>query len=183
MDKEADALKVAMAKSEGVASKFSYQQKERERLAGAIQLQSSHRQKSEIQGQLLELRAKLEKLPMSHSLSQIQIQDRVSQLKQQLVRMQVAKGYQVISPADGIIATILLNEGEHTTEGLPVLTVLPEDNELLVELYVPSQASGFLGLNQEVLIKYRAFPYQKFGVHKGYIAEISKTIFLKIITR
>lgn len=176
LDGEADALKVAMAKSEGVASKFSYQQKERERLAGAIQLQSSHRQKSEIQGQLLELRAKLEKLPMSHSLSQIQIQDRVSQLKQQLVRMQVAKGYQVISPADGIIATILLNEGEHTTEGRPVLTVLPEDNELLVELYVPSQASGFLGLNQEVLIKYRAFPYQKFGVHKGYIAEISKTI-------
>lgn len=176
LDKEADALKVAMTKSEGVASKFSYQQKERERLAGAMQLQSSHRQKSEIQGQLLELRAQLEKLPMTHSLSQIQIQDRVSQLKQQLVRMQVAKGYQVISPTDGIIATILLNEGEHTTEGLPVLTVLPDDNELIVELYVPSQASGFLRLNQEVLIKYRAFPYQKFGVHKGTIAEISKTI-------
>ena len=71
LDGEADALKVAIAKSEGVASKFSYQQKERERLAGAIQLQSSHRQKSEIQGQLLELRAKLEKLPMTHSHRQL----------------------------------------------------------------------------------------------------------------
>lgn len=176
LDAEADSLKIALAKSNGVTSKFAYQQRERERLSGAMQLQATRRQKAVMEGQLLELRMKLEKLPMTDSLSQIQSQENISRLKQQLVQMQVAKGYQVISPADGTVATILLSEGKHTTDGLPVMTILPDDNELLVELYVPSQASGFLKLNQEVLIKYRAFPYQKFGVHKGHIAEISKTI-------
>lgn len=176
LDAEANSLKVALKKSKGITSKFAYQQRERERLAGAMQLQATRRQKAVMEGQLQELRMQLEKLPMTDSLSQIQIQENISRLKQQLVQMQVAKGYQVISPADGIVATILLSEGKYTTDSLPVMTLLPDDNELLVELYVPSQASGFLKLNQEVLIKYRAFPYQKFGVHKGHIAEISKTI-------
>lgn len=43
-------------------------------------------------------------------------------------------------------------------------------------LLVPGRAIGFVSPGQEVLLRYEAFPYQKFGLHRGRIEEISRTV-------
>jgi membrane fusion protein len=40
---------------------------------------------------------------------------------------------------------------------------------------VPSRAIGFIEPGDKVLLRYRAFPYQKFGHHTGRVARISRS--------
>ena len=42
-------------------------------------------------------------------------------------------------------------------------------------MYIPSQKSGFIQINQLVLIRYSAYPYQKFGMARGIITAITKS--------
>jgi membrane fusion protein len=49
--------------------------------------------------------------------------------------------------------------------------------KLEVHLYVPSRTAGFVAPGQHVLIRYQAFPYQKFGLQKGVVTDVSTTPF------
>ena len=51
----------------------------------------------------------------------------------------------------------------------------PSDSDLQAELYAPSRAAGFLGVGQEVLLRYEAYPYQKFGHYRGRVSAVSQT--------
>jgi membrane fusion protein len=42
-------------------------------------------------------------------------------------------------------------------------------------LFAPSRAIGFIRPGQEVQLRYQAYPYQKFGIHRGMVAAVSKS--------
>lgn len=48
---------------------------------------------------------------------------------------------------------------------------------LEAHLYAPSRTAGFVAPGQTVLIRYQAYPYQKFGLQQGIVTDISKTPF------
>ena len=50
-------------------------------------------------------------------------------------------------------------------------------NQLEAHLYAPSRTAGFVAKGQQVLIRYQAYPYQKFGLQQGTVIDISKTPF------
>jgi len=52
-------------------------------------------------------------------------------------------------------------------------SLVPQDARLQARLLVPSSAIGFLHTGERVLLRYRAFPYQKFGLRRGRIVSIS----------
>jgi membrane fusion protein len=52
---------------------------------------------------------------------------------------------------------------------------LPDDGRLEAELLVPSRAIGFIEPGDRVLLRYQAFPYQKFGHQEGHVAAISRS--------
>lgn len=173
---EVQILEAALKSANGVTSKFLYQQKERERLVAFSNFLANQVDVDHTKNQIKELELELNRIPMMKSLNDIEIEQQISQLNQQLIQLRVTKEHQIKSPIDGVVTAILLKEGDYVTNSTPVMTILQKDSNLSAELYVSSQASGFIELNQTVLIKYRAFPYQKFGVHRGEITEISETI-------
>lgn len=63
------------------------------------------------------------------------------------------------------------------TAGQSLATLLPHQSDLEVQLYTPSRTAGFVSVGQNVLIRYQAFPYQKFGLHHGTVTDVSKTPF------
>ncbi|GAD09901.1 membrane-fusion protein [Gluconobacter frateurii NBRC 103465] len=79
----------------------------------------------------------------------------------------------VLAPEDGILTGVRGYLGEQVAAGTPLVTLLPTDQALQIELYVNSASIGFLKENEPVLLRYDAFPYQKFGLHHGHIAEIT----------
>ncbi len=52
---------------------------------------------------------------------------------------------------------------------------MPAGSPLLAHLYAPSSAIGFVRPEQPVLLRYQAFPYQKFGHHEGRVLQVSRT--------
>jgi membrane fusion protein len=48
-------------------------------------------------------------------------------------------------------------------------------SHLQAQLYAPSRTAGFIEPGQEVWLRLHAFPYQKFGMVPGLVAEVSRT--------
>jgi len=51
--------------------------------------------------------------------------------------------------------------------------LIPEESTLIAKLYAPSRSIGFVQKNDQVLIRYQAFPYQQFGQHEGVVRSVS----------
>ena len=75
----------------------------------------------------------------------------------------------------GVIATQLVKPGQAVHLGQPLLSLLPGDGRLEAELLVPSRAIGFIEPGDSVLLRYQAYPYQKFGHHQGKVERISRS--------
>jgi membrane fusion protein len=56
-----------------------------------------------------------------------------------------------------------------------VLSIVPAGAKLQAQLFSPSRAIGFVHPGQHVLLRYQAFPYQKFGYYEGVVADISRS--------
>jgi membrane fusion protein len=56
-----------------------------------------------------------------------------------------------------------------------LLTVVPSGSELQAQLLVPSSGAGFVRAGDRVVLRYRVYPYQKFGLHYGRVAKVSRS--------
>ena len=65
--------------------------------------------------------------------------------------------------------------GQAAAQGQPLMAVMPAGSRPRAELYVPTQAAGFLAVGQEVRLAVDAFPYQRFGTVTARIAQIAST--------
>ena len=54
-----------------------------------------------------------------------------------------------------------------------LLTLVPTGGELMARLYAPSSSIGFVRPGDPVLLRYQAFPYQKFGQHEAVVDTVS----------
>jgi len=79
------------------------------------------------------------------------------------------------APSDGIIANELLQPGQTVAAGQPMVSILPAGSVLEAQLLVPSRGVGFIEPGNQVVLRYQAFPYQKFGQKYGRIVQISRS--------
>ena len=115
-----------------------------------------------------------------------QLQRSIAAVDQEILENQSRKSILVKAQQNGIITTINGQPGQQVSTGQTLATLIPssdvDDNyqqtkslTMEVQLYAPSRTSGFVSAGQEVLIRYNAFPYQKFGLQKGVIESVSTT--------
>lgn len=79
------------------------------------------------------------------------------------------------APVSGTVSTLLGQAGQAVQAGQPVLSLLPAASALEAHLLVPSRAVGFVAPGDPVLLRYQAFPYQKFGQHGGRVLRVSRS--------
>lgn len=80
----------------------------------------------------------------------------------------------IVASASGTIATVLVEPGQMVTPGTPLATIIPANAILEAHLYSPSRSIGFVHAGQEVLLRYLAYPHQKFGMHKASVLAVSR---------
>lgn len=97
----------------------------------------------------------------------------IQNVDQSLLEVEAKRETQVLAPADGIVSAILIKPGQ-TVTNTPLLTLLPTDSALVAELYVPSRAIGFIKPGKKVLLRYQAYPYEKFGQPEGRVLTVSR---------
>ena len=81
----------------------------------------------------------------------------------------------VLAPVSGTVAAVLVEPGQMVTAGAPLATLIPPGASLEAHLFAPSRSIGFLRVGQDVLLRYFAFPHQKFGSHPGRVTAIARS--------
>lgn len=80
----------------------------------------------------------------------------------------------VLAPIDGVASAIQADVGQVVNAITVLLSIVPKDAQLEANVYLSSRAIGFIKEGNRVLLRYQAFPYQKFGQHEGEVISISK---------
>ena len=106
-------------------------------------------------------------------LSQLRVQ--INQLEESRVSLEASSRYMVRSPISGTVTALQGSVGQSLPPNSPVIMIVPEGSELVATLLAPTRAAGFLETGQDVNLLVDAFPYQKFGVQRGIIQDISAT--------
>jgi membrane fusion protein len=141
-----------------------------------IKLQSLMRQRSQVERDLEA--AKLEEPTVElRSRTQVeQVARQISELQQSLAQVHARTETMIRAPVSGVVTNIAVNNGQSIAADAPLATVLPKGSGLHVELMVPTRAIGFVKPGQDVMLRYDAFPYERFGQYHGRIIDIGRNV-------
>ncbi len=146
--------------------------------------------------EVLEVRAKLQALALKRAMHTRELAGAEAKRREQPLQTQVANGeierelasleeasaeneakrtVVIRAPEDGVVTAVLAAKGHSVSPGSALASLLPADAKLQAQLFAPSSAVGFVRAEQKVQLRYQAFPYQKFGHHKGEVLDVSRT--------
>ena len=106
------------------------------------------------------------------------IENQLTELAKQRTQIHGQRQMVVNAPVAGRIAAVMVNVGQRIDPAGPLLSIIPNDSDLQVNLYLPTRSIGFLEAGQRVNISYEAFPYQKFGTYSGRISQIAGSVIM-----
>ena len=102
----------------------------------------------------------------------------LSSLEQNLTENEARREILVRAPVDGVVTAIAAEVGQTIAPSTTVASVLPYGAQLEAEIYVPSRSIGFVARGTQVLLRYQAYPYQKFGQYPARVREVADTSLL-----
>lgn len=159
----------------GYVSAFQIQQQQTTVLDAQTQYKVLLRQLLDTHQQLDDVEQQVNQLPLNAETKRNEIERQLADVGQSLARNEAQRAVVIRAPRDGIVTAVLLKEGQTLTSGQTVLSLLPSGSTLQAQLLVPSRAVGFVGPGDRVVLRYEAFPYQKFGQQYGRIADVSRS--------
>lgn len=142
-----------------------------------LRMNEVRQQLSAKENELLEAKNLRRQIPLRASIKRAEYNQQLSEIEQKIVEIGGRRSYTLRSPTSGKVTAIQVNSGQRVKEK-PLLTILPAGARYKAELLVPTRAIGFIKKGQEVLLKYSAFPYQRFGLYKGTIDKVAEVILL-----
>ncbi len=115
--------------------------------------------------------------PQRQSEVLTQLNARRTDLTTKMADLEVAKKQKserevVKSPFDGTVYNVKVTQGP-VQQGEELLSILPQDQDLVMEVKVLNQDIGFVGPGKRAKVKLTAFPYQEFTVIEGEVLSIS----------
>ena len=102
----------------------------------------------------------------------------LSSLEQNLTENEARREILVRAPVDGVATAIAGEIGQTIAPNTTLASVLPKGAQLEAEIYVPSRSIGFVKPHMLVLVRYQAYPYQKFGQYSARVREVADTSML-----
>lgn len=159
----------------GYISMDQLQQRQAELLGQRQTLQGLERERTSLQQQSIEHRNELAGLTARQANQLAETRRQLSTVEQELVESEAKRTLLIIAPENGIATAVLAEAGQTVDSSRPLLSIVPVDTPLQAELYAPSKSIGFIKSGDAVLIRYQAYPYQKFGQYHGQVQSISRT--------
>lgn len=141
-----------------------------------IKLQALRRQRSQVDRDLEAAKAEEPQIELRSRAKSDEVSRQISELKEGLSQVEAKRESVIRAPMAGIITNIAVNRGQSIAADAPLATVLPKGSGLHAELLVPTRAIGFVTKGSEVVMRYDAFPYERFGQYRGVITEIGRNV-------
>jgi membrane fusion protein len=155
-------------------SKEQLQQRQADFLDQRARLQSLERDRISVSRDLTSQRSELASMPLRHQNVLAQIERDITSMGQELAESEAKRRLEITAPGTGIATAVTAEVGQTVDGGKSLVSIVPAGATMQAYLYAPSRAIGFVRPGDKVLMRYQAFPYQKFGQAQGTVAYVAK---------
>ena len=139
------------------------------------ELQALERQRAAQRREIDALEAQARELPLRAQVQQGEIERDLAALAQEAAESEARGRLVMRAPQDGVVTALTAEPGQSVGPGAALASLVPAQSRLQAQLYAPSSAVGFVRPDQPVLLRYQAYPYQKFGHQLGHVLQVSRT--------
>ena len=158
----------------GFLSPASREREEESALDQMARLEATRRTRLAIERELAAVEFEITSATSRASAQRAALDLQIAALEQERFEREVQYQATIVAPAAGTIAAVLVESGQPVTAGMTLATIIPTESALEAHLYAPSRSIGFVREGQEVLLRYLAYPYQKFGSQSARVVTVSK---------
>ncbi|EAS2000379.1 HlyD family efflux transporter periplasmic adaptor subunit [Salmonella enterica] len=103
-----------------------------------------------------------------------EIERRIIDINTSLIYLKTQKNVASISPINGKVTNAIVSLGQSVNINYPIATIIPDNSIWEALLLVPSNDIGFIQNGMKTNIRYKSFPYQKFGQFEATIISVSR---------
>jgi membrane fusion protein len=160
--------------AEGFISEMRLEQVQAELVEQRARLAAGERSRLTAVRERMNIEAERADLPLKLGRDTALLDRSMAQLEQERAEAEARREIVVVAPHDGTVTAIHAVAGAKADTGTPLLSIVPPASRLEAQLYAPSRAIGFVHPGQRVLLRYQAFPYQRFGHYEGVVAAVSR---------
>jgi len=134
----------------------------------------ARRQRAVLERDLASARSDLASVQLKLMEKNAQLERRKSELVSSSKTEAGLRSTDVVAPTSGV-ATNIVSPGDSVVAESQIATIVPKGN-LRAQLLVPTRASGFIRAGNPVVLRYEAFPFQRFGQYRGEVDDVSRTV-------
>ena len=138
-------------------------------------LDTLKREETETLKEIEQQSSTLKSLPERHKTELSQLNRAITDMNQEILDLGIKSEQTIRAAKTGYISAVNVENGQQVDSSKLLLSITPEQTELLANLYVPSKAIGFVKAKDKVILRYQAYPYQKFGHAEGEIVSVART--------
>ena len=156
-------------------SREQVQQNQEELLDQRSRLQSMEREQIAVGREMATRQKEAAGLSFKHQNQLAQIDRGISTVDQELTESEGKRRLVITAPTEGTATAVIAEVGQAVDGSRPLVSIVPTGAVLQAQLYAPSRAVGFIRPGDAVLLRYQAYPYQKFGHARGKVLSVAKT--------
>jgi membrane fusion protein len=145
-------------------------------LSAEQELATLNRQKSTVERDIADIRARLASIPLEINAARSEAETAEASISQRRAESEARRLQFVTAPVGGRVAALPVTTGQSISAGATVAVIIPTGGRIEAELLAPSRAIGFVQPGQDVALSLQAFPYQRFGTVAGKIRTVSSTV-------
>lgn len=166
------------ASSKGAVTRFDVLRQQDETSAMRQALARLLQEQSALQREQQQLEQRIRKMPIELQGMIVTLRSEQSQLKQQVTLQRSGQRSVITAPVAGRLASVDVHVGNSIAPRQLLATIVPEQLQLVAEIFVPSSAIGRIRRGQSVRLLYDAFPVEQFGGFGGKVQDIADVIML-----
>jgi membrane fusion protein len=141
-----------------------------------VKVEALKRQRASVERELSAARAEQPSVDLKSQTQLEHIRRQISELQQGSVQEDAKRENVIRAPVAGVVTNVAAARGETVAESAPLAIVVPRGSGLHAQLLVPTRAIGFIQPGQGVVLRYDAFPFQRFGQYRGTVERVSRTV-------
>ena len=149
------------------------QSREQAWMQAQSKLQELESSKLRLLGELNDAQYQLATVAISTADEIDALKTRILDIDEKLANSKAHRSIEIRAPEAGVVTAIVGHPGQVVSTGAPMLKIVPQPAIMHAELLAPSSAIGFINQSDRVLLRYSAFPYQKFGEYWGTVVTVS----------
>ena len=158
---------------EKIVSDIQYQQQSNQLLDLRGRLEGLKRARAGLQAEVAVTRSEVTGLKAKSAAEVAALDRSLLVLDQDRLQRRATMVMQIRAPMDGVVTALITAAGQRVDGSTTLATLVPAGSNMEAVLFVPSTAIGFIKPGRRVVLRYDAYPFEKFGQYFGTVSSVS----------